>query len=111
VLEREFQGAGDPGVDTLFDFGPSSTTAGPTSDSTSVRDGDRGAVMVRSHRAETAVGADPEDVVTTSTATALAEATSPARVAAPPRRRLNPKAGFPYLIGAVILALEVLFIV
>jgi hypothetical protein len=111
VLEREFRGEADPGVDTLFDFGPATSTAGPTGDSTTVRDGDRGAVMVRSHRAETAVDARPGDAVTTSTATALAEATSPARVAAPPRRRLNPKAGFPYLIGAVILALEVLFIV
>jgi hypothetical protein len=30
---------------------------------------------------------------------------------APARRRLNPKAGWPYLIGAVILVLEALFIV
>ena len=112
VLEREFQPGADPGVDTLFDFGPATQAAGPTADSTTVRPGDAGAVMVRSHRADTAVDARPDgDAVTTSSATALAAATSPAHVSAPPRRRLNPKAGFPYLIGAVILTLEVLFIV
>jgi cellulose synthase/poly-beta-1,6-N-acetylglucosamine synthase-like glycosyltransferase len=114
VLEREFDDETDPGVDALVDFGTTSTPAGPTSDATTVRRDDTGVVLVRSHRAETAVDAVPtpgDDAVTTSSATAFAAATAPVTAVAPPRRRLNPKAGFPYLIGAVIIALEVLFIV
>lgn len=110
VLERAFDDDTDPGVDALVDFGPGGRVAGPTSDATTVRSHDSGAVLLRSRHADTERVADERprgDAVTTTTSTALSAVT----VASAPRRRLNPRAGFPYLIGAVIITLEVLFIV
>ncbi|AMM20957.1 glycosyl transferase family 2 [Frondihabitans sp. PAMC 28766] len=54
-------------------------------------DPEQGTVLVKSRRSARAVNAPAPQ--------------------APPRRRLNPKAGWPYLIGAAILVLEALFIV
>ena len=92
ALERQFRDGVDPGVDTLFDFGSAT-------DETD----EQGAVLVKSRKAALAAEADGA----TAPAPVAAVATAPA----PPRRRLNPKAGFPYLIGAAIIALEVFFIV
>jgi hypothetical protein len=92
ALERQFRDGVDPGVDTLFDFGSAT-------DETD----EHGAVLVKSRKAALAAEADG--------ATAPAPVAAVATATAPPRRRLNPKAGFPYLIGAAIIALEVFFIV
>jgi hyaluronan synthase len=94
ALERQFRDGVDPGVDTLFDFG----SAADETD-------ERGAVLVKSRKAALAAEAEEAGAPVSTPVAAVATAT------APPRRRLNPKAGFPYLIGAAIIALEVFFIV
>ncbi|WP_423924216.1 glycosyltransferase family 2 protein [Frigoribacterium sp. 2-23] len=105
VLEREFRDGVDTGVDTLFDFSTGSSVSGSSSDDTD----EAGAVLVRSRRA--ALATESEQTVAETTAQPVPVSSSIAVAPTPTRRRLNPKAGFPYLIGFAILALEVFFIV
>ena len=71
---------------------------------------DPGAVLVTSRRSARAAAEEDAASVSAVAAPGAVHATPTARPSTA-RRRLNPKAGFPYLIGAAIIALEVLTLV
>jgi cellulose synthase/poly-beta-1,6-N-acetylglucosamine synthase-like glycosyltransferase len=79
-------------LEAQFTEGPTDPAVDTLFDSATPENPEQGTVLVRSRRG------------------AKEALKAPAPTAAP-RRRLNPKAGWPYLIGAAILVLEALFIV
>lgn len=115
ALERQFEATPADPFDELIGGGADADRAthpvdgGSASGALHAAD-DPGAVLVTSRRsARTAAEEDAAGVAEVAAPGAVHATATTHPVTA--RRRLNPKAGFPYLIGAAIIALEVLTIV
>lgn len=115
ALERQFDATPADGFDDLVGGTAAPGRATHPADGGSASGAlhaahDPGAVLVTSRRsARTAAEEDAAGVAEVAAPGAVHD--TPTAHPATARRRLNPKAGFPYLIGAAIIALEVVTLV